>query len=137
MTLVLDGLWRFHHVGLACRDIDAERPGVEALGYTAETGKIVDPIQGVSVQFLIGEGPRLELIEPSRSPSPIDGFLKRGVKMYHLGFETSDFDERIIELEARGYRALGAPAPAVAFDMRRIVFLGSGTMNIIELIADH
>lgn len=125
----------FHHIGLACRSLEIERLGLAPVGYVAEGPAIHDPIQRVRVQFLSGGGPRLELVEPAADDSPINGLLKRGTRLYHVAYEVTAFDTTIGHLEARGgYRCLAAPAPAVAFNMRRIVFMMSATGTLIELI---
>src|SRR5688500_6185512 len=74
----------FHHIGLACRNIDSEIPGLLLLGYRAEGGAVEDPQQQVRVQFFTGGGPRIELIEPTTSGSPVTGLIKRGTRFHHL-----------------------------------------------------
>jgi len=131
-SLVFPGT--FHHIGLACRSIEDEAAGVAAIGYAAEGPPIDDPIQKVRVQFFAGTGPRIELIEPVAADSPVSGIVKRGTKFYHLAYEVKDFDGAIDILGGHGFRAVGPAAPAVAFGMRRIVFLMSKTGMLLELI---
>lgn len=125
----------FHHVGLACRSIAEETRSINSLGYASEGAAIDDPVQKVRVQFFAGAGPRIELIEPTASDSPVAGILKRGTKFYHLAYEVENFEQAILDLEAGSFRALGPPAPAKAFGMRRIVFMMSATGTVVELIA--
>jgi methylmalonyl-CoA/ethylmalonyl-CoA epimerase len=127
-------LFNFHHIGLACSSMATEYDQLGALGYVAETQPISDPIQKVRVQFFIGGGPRIELVEPTSDNSPVHGWLKRGAKYYHLAYEVSDLEAEIERMEACGFHAVGTPAPAIAFGMRRIIFLLSPTRNLIELI---
>ena len=54
----------FHHLGVACADIDAEARTWQLLGYTPAGLRHEDPLQGVVLQFFEGGGPRLELIAP-------------------------------------------------------------------------
>lgn len=126
--------WSFHHIGLACRSIASEVKQAQALGYEREGPLWDDPIQRVHIQFMTGPGPRLELIEPSAPDSPVQGFIARGTKFYHIAWETHAFDAKLEELMGGGYHRVAPPAPAVVFGMRRIVFLLSGTGNLIELI---
>lgn len=126
--------WSFHHVGMACRDIASEASDLRALGYCDESDDIVDPIQRVRIRFMVGMGPRIELIQPLTPDSPVQGLIKRGTKYYHLAFETSQFKEMIAQLEKHDYRAITDVVPAVAFSMRSIVFMISPTMSIVELI---
>jgi len=125
----------FHHVGLACRSIAEETQIISALGYASEGAAVEDPIQKVRVQFFAGAGPRVELIEPTASDSPVAGILKRGTKFYHVAYEVENVDQAVRDLEGASFRALGPAAPAKAFGMRRIVFMMSATGTVIELIA--
>lgn len=124
----------FHHVGMACRKIAAELPELAIAGYSPEGPLFEDPIQRVRIQFVSGGGPRLELIEPAGTESPVAGILKRGSKFYHLAYEVDRFDDAIASFRAQQYFPLSSPAPAVAFDMRHVVFLASATLTLIELI---
>ncbi|MFB6416316.1 MULTISPECIES: VOC family protein [Bradyrhizobium] len=124
----------FHHVGMACRNIAAELPELAVAGYSPEGPMFEDQIQQVRIQFVSGGGPRLELIEPAGAESPVAGVLKRGSKFYHLAYEVARLDEAIACFRAQQYLPVSSPAPAVAFDKRRIVFLASATLTLIELI---
>ena len=124
----------FHHIGLACRNIGGEMPGLRLLGYTAEGDAVEDPLQKVRVQFFTGGGPRIELVEPTSSDSPVSGLIKSGARLYHLAYQVPDFDAAMADLERQRFRCVSSPAPAAAFGMRRIVFLLADTGMLIELI---
>jgi methylmalonyl-CoA/ethylmalonyl-CoA epimerase len=125
----------FHHIGLACRAIETEVNGLAALGYVSEGPPVEDPIQKVRVQFWrAGGGPRIELIEPTSVDSPVQNLLKRGTKFYHLAYEVPAFDDAIRLLEIEKFRAVGPAAPVRAFAMRRIIFMVSDALTLVELI---
>ena len=126
----------FHHIGLACDRIEAEIESLALIGYANEGPPVEDAIQKVRVQFFSGSdrSPRIELIEPTASDSPVRGILKRGTKFYHLAYEVTHFDDAINLLESNEFRCVAPPAPAVAFGMRRIVFMISPTLTLLELI---
>ncbi len=124
----------FHHIGLACRAMADEYAQLAILGYAAESEPIADPIQKVRVQFFSGGGPRIELVEPASDDSPVRGWLKRGAKLYHMAYEVADLEVSMRQLEAQEFRAIIEPVPAIAFGMRRIVFLMSPSLYLIELI---
>jgi len=124
----------FHHIGIACRDLDAEQAYWEVLGYTLEAPEFEDPIQRVRGRFLVGPGPRLELLAPTAENSPVEGVIKRRTKMYHQAFETKAFDRTLAALEDTGARRTAEPACAVAFGGRRIVFVLTPNANLIEII---
>ena len=54
---------RFHHVGVACEDIEVESARWLVLGYVRDGEPFEDPRQGVRGVFLAGQSPRLELLE--------------------------------------------------------------------------
>lgn len=130
----IEQLGDFHHIGLACRRLADEIDGLAAMGYLPETEPITDPIQMVKVQFFVGSGPRVELVEPQSDKSPAMGWLKRGAKLYHLAYKVREFEASMRFLESRDFAAVSEPAPAVAFGMRRIVFMMSPSMVLVELV---
>lgn len=134
MNLLEDLSCTFHHLGIACRDLDAETAPWLALGYHAEGPDFEDPIQKVRGRFLLGAGPRLELLAALTTESPIDGMLKRGTKIYHQAFVTTRFDEAVTALRASDGKLVAGPVAAEAFERRRIAFIALPNMNVIELI---
>lgn len=124
----------FHHIGVACRDLDVEARYWLMLGYRVESPDFEDEVQRVRGRFLIGPGPRLELLVGTTPDSPVAGMVKRRVKMYHQAFETPDLDKAIAMLEESGARLTAPAAEAVAFGGRRIAFLFLPNGNILELI---
>ncbi|MFO1487496.1 MAG: VOC family protein [Verrucomicrobiota bacterium] len=127
----------FHHIGVACRDLESETRRFAALGYTVEGPDFTDPIQGVSGRFLVGGGPRLELLIPLSTEGVLAPWLKTGAKLYHLAYLVPDFDGEMTRLRGQGAKVVVPPVPAVAFANRRITFLMLPNMMLVELIAQH
>jgi methylmalonyl-CoA/ethylmalonyl-CoA epimerase len=115
----------FHHVGLVVPDIDAAAPGIE---------KTHDPIQRVNVAFVDLHGSVVELIEPAGEKSPVAASLKKGIKLVHLCYMVPSIEKAIAHAELHECRQVSEPAPAVAFDGRRIVWTYHPTYGLIELI---
>ena len=132
-TEALDGLG-FHHVGLACADLDAEERAFARLGYTREGPDFEDPVQGVRGRFLVGAGPRLELLCELPGGTVLGPWLRKGVKMYHVAYEAADLAEADAAVTALGARRVVAPVPAVAFGGRRIAFYMMPNGFLVELI---
>ena len=125
----------FHHIGLACRDLDSETRRLSALGYAVEGPDFSDPTQGVSGRFLVAGGPRLELLVPLGQQGTLTPWLKSGVKLYHLAYETPDIEAGLVHLRSQGAKVLVPPVPAVAFGGRQIAFLMLPNMLLVEIIA--
>jgi methylmalonyl-CoA/ethylmalonyl-CoA epimerase len=115
----------FHHVGLVVADIDAASPGIE---------KVHDPIQRVCVAFLDLHGAVVELIQPAGEKSPVAANLAKGQKLVHLCYCVPRLEEAIVHAQKMECRQLSEPAPAVAFNGRRIVWLYHPTYGLIELL---
>ncbi|MEW9617720.1 VOC family protein [Shinella sp. S4-D37] len=132
---MLDSLdCHFHHLGVACRDIEQEARSWLRLGYKKETEIFVDPTQRVRGQFLVGVGPRLELLQSFSPNGTIAELAGRGIKIYHQAFETTKFEETVDSLRGQNCKLVEGPVPAVAFEGRRIAFLFMPNMGLIEII---
>jgi len=53
---------------------------------------------------------------------------------YHICYETNDLDKELARLTAQSYTAIDAPTPAPALGNRRVVFLMSPFLGMIELL---
>ena len=60
--------------------------------------------------------------------------LKRGGKFYHIAYEVENFQQAIRTFETKNYMQVSPIARAVAFGMRKIVFMASATATVVELI---
>ena len=124
----------FHHVGLACRDLAVETAAHAQLGFVAEGAVFEDPHQRVRGSFQTLGAFRVELLEPLDEQSPVVAWLERGVRMYHVCYETDDLDAALGQLREAGHRTVSPPAPAVAFDGRPVAFVLLRTRGLVELL---
>jgi methylmalonyl-CoA/ethylmalonyl-CoA epimerase len=125
----------FHHIGVACYDLDREESAFSALGYSRETADFFDPIQGIDGRFLIGGGPRLELLKNHADRGPLTPWLKKGVRFYHVAYETDSLADAAATLARAGAKQVVAPVRAVAFDGRLISFHMLSNLSLVELIS--
>lgn len=131
-----DGSWsevRFHHLGIATESLQRDLPAYCALGYRSEGAVVVDERQGVRGQFLVGGGPRLELLEPLPGSQTLAPFLSRGIKCYHQAYEVESLDDSLAVLRAAGAKQLAPPVDSAPLN-RQIVFLVLPNRWIVELI---
>lgn len=115
----------FHHVGVAVASIDATQPGLT---------KFTDPIQKVTVAFIDLHGATVELIEPASPDSPVTASLAKGVRLLHLCYEVPKLEDATAEAAKHGLRQISRPAPAIAFDNRRICWLYHAQYGLFELV---
>jgi methylmalonyl-CoA/ethylmalonyl-CoA epimerase len=125
---------QFHHVGVACTDLDSEEARMAPLGYRREREDFTDPIQGVLGRFLGTQSPRLELLCPMEGAGVLTPWLKSGAKLYHLAYETVGLETDIERLRGEGAKVVVPPVGAVAFGGRRIAFLMLPNRLLLELI---
>jgi methylmalonyl-CoA/ethylmalonyl-CoA epimerase len=129
---------RFHHIGYAVASIPDYLEGfLTPLFHPIRVSPVYeDPIQRVRVAFVeVPPGTLIELVEPLGMDSPVGRIIgsPRG-GLYHLCYEVDDLEEEIHRFRGHRCLPLAAPAPAVAFNGRRIVFLMTPQRDLIELV---
>jgi methylmalonyl-CoA/ethylmalonyl-CoA epimerase len=82
-----------HHLGIACRNIDASCKEIEKIhNVVAKTEVLFDKEQEINVQLLsLEDGTNLELI----SGKVVAGLLKKNVSLYHVCYEVEDIEFEI------------------------------------------
>jgi len=116
---------RLHHIGIAVRSIEHAIPGLDS---------VEDPLQQVRVAFADFAGLTIELIEPASEESPIDQSLKKGIKLLHVCIEVPSLDTALKFCAKNGFRKISSVQPAVAFDMRKIVWVFNAVFGLVELL---
>jgi len=124
----------FHHVGYATRSIDRESPVFESLGYRIESPDFEDGTQGVRGRFLVGNGPRVELLENLAGRTTLDVFLDAGIRAYHFAYEVDAMVDALAFTKSSRAKLTVAPVPAVAFAGRLIAFAVFRNGLIVEWI---
>lgn len=126
--------FRFHHIGVACRNLEREIRAFAALGYERDGAIFSDPLQRVHCCFLKGPGPCVELLAPLDDSSPLMPWIEKGVKMYHQAYEVKSLSDAVARLEGEGAVLMSPPKPAEAFSGRAISFLMLPNLLLVELI---
>ena len=127
--------FKFHHIGVAVKDIDATVPIYEQGGYK-RSASIFDPIQNVNICWLTKDGmPTVELLAPVDETSPVNKTLeKNGVTPYHTCYVVENIQEAVAQLRKQKYVMVSKPAEAVAFCGSRVCFLFNKNVGLIELV---
>jgi methylmalonyl-CoA/ethylmalonyl-CoA epimerase len=126
--------FRFHHIGVSCRDIDKEILTFALLGYELEGERFSDPLQKIEGCFLVGHGPRVELLSPTEDSSPVMPWLQQGAKMYHQAYEVEAIESALATLSKARAVIVSRPKPSVAFGGHKIAFLMLPNHLLVELI---
>lgn len=126
---------RIHHYGLATENLERSIKVFEALGYEAGD-PVLDPIQKVRVAFVsYKEELPIELVCDDEAGGPTTGFLSKvGSGLYHMCYEVDNIEETITALRPKGFLLRHKPVEAAAYGGRRIAWLYSSDIGLIELL---
>ena len=113
------------HVSIVVPDLDAAARAIgEKYGLKAGT-PMVNAEQGVRLAYIDCGNAKIELMEPSRSDSPIAKFLEKNPKggIHHFSFSVDSMDDTPKSLGDRGVRVLGDGKPKLNVSGERIAFI--------------
>ncbi|MCM1121615.1 MAG: VOC family protein [Eubacterium sp.] len=126
---------KVHHIGYLVKKMSAAIRSFENLGYRIVQETVYDDIRKVDICFLEKDEYRIELVSPVSEDSVVYGLLKRYKNSpYHICYETGDFEKDYETLLSNGFLAIDEPTPAPALQDRKVIFLTSPSMGMIELI---
>lgn len=130
---------KIDHIGYAVNNIEKAKQIMEILGYTFEP-TIDDMDRNVRITFGHMNGYRIELVSPldRATPSPIDSILaKNGPMPYHICYISNNLDTDMEALKKNRFKITVSPAPAVAFNGKRVVFLYSLYVGLVEIVEEN
>lgn len=121
----------FHHIGIACRDIQGFKEILKKMFPRSQESDIVyDPEQDASVCMVaLGNGLNLELIQGKT----VENLVNKGITYYHLCFSVDNIDEAIEYMSSRGCMTVKESRPAVLFNGGKVGFLHT-PLGLIELV---
>src|SRR5258705_3678580 len=129
---------KLDHVGIAVRSMKRALETYQAdLGFELREIVTIEE-QGVNVAVLPCGESCIELLEPTRSDSPIFRFLeKRGEGVHHLCFRVDDIDGKLNALKSTSVRLLNE-SPCLGLNDRKIAFLHPKSTHgvLIELVEE-
>ena len=127
---------RIDHIGYAVKNIERAKKSMEALGYVfGET--IEDEARKVSIAFGELDGYRVELVAPNGEETPVDLHLSKiGPSPYHICYKSEDIESDIEALKKARFKVSVPLAPAVAFGGKRVAFLYSLSVGMIEIVEE-
>lgn len=126
---------KVHHIGYLVKKIETAIRSFQNLGYEILQDTVYDEIRRVNICFLQKDGYCIELVSPASEDSVVSGLLKKYKNSpYHICYETATFEEDHQRLSNEGFLSIDTPTPAPALQNRRVVFLTSRSMGMIELL---
>jgi methylmalonyl-CoA/ethylmalonyl-CoA epimerase len=126
---------RIHHYGLATDNLERSIETLRLLGY--QVGEItLDPVQKVRIAFASRpQEAMIELICDVDANGPTHHMIsKTGNGLYHICYEVDDLEVTVKKLRDEGFLLRHAPVPAAAFDGKRIAWMYSRYIGLVELV---
>lgn len=123
------------HIGIAVKDLEKSNAlFTTLLGVKPYKSEAVDS-ENVTTSFFDANNMKVELLQATADDSAIAKFIeKRGEGLHHIAFEVNNIRERMIQLEADGFRLLNKE-PKIGADQKLICFVHPKDTNgvLIEL----
>ena len=121
--------FRFHHIGVAVKDIVSTATMYVNGGYK-QSDTTFDPVQNVNICWLTKEGMPLLRYRTK----DLYTLLKNGVTPYHTCYTVENIEIAIKDLRAQKYIIVSKPQPAVAINNCKVAFLYHKNTGLIELV---
>lgn len=123
-----------HHVGYLVKKIDKATDAFERLGYVVTQPVVYDAYRNVNIAFLHKDRYVVELVSPATPNSVVSDLIKQYRNTpYHICYISKNFDQDVESLCSNGYVQMGEPCLAPAINNKRVVFLMSPAIGIIEV----
>jgi methylmalonyl-CoA/ethylmalonyl-CoA epimerase len=122
---------KFHHIGIACRDIQEEIDSISKIHEVIDVSPIVSDMEQNAQLCMLktSEGIAIELI----SGEQVANIIKKRITYYHLCFETDDINAEILRLQELGAFLVSEPKKAILFENKLVAFL-QVSYGLIELV---
>lgn len=126
---------KIEHIGIAVKELEKSIPLFEQLLNTPcyKTEEVAS--EGVKTAFFATGDSKIELLEASRTDSPIQKYIdKKGEGIHHIAFEVENIQAEMKRLSALGFEILNEK-PKDGADNKLVCFLHPKTTNgvLVEL----
>ncbi|MFN8008556.1 MAG: methylmalonyl-CoA epimerase [Terriglobia bacterium] len=129
---------KLDHIGIAVKSLkDSLQTYTRDLGFEVVEIVTIEE-QGVKIAVLPRGESCIELMEPTRSDSPVARFLeKRGEGVHHLCFRVEDIEARVEELKGSPIKVIHE-TPCLGLRHRKVSFLHPKSTHgvLIELVEE-
>jgi methylmalonyl-CoA/ethylmalonyl-CoA epimerase len=121
----------FHHLGIACTDIDAAAAFVtRAFTVISDSGTVHDPVQKADLRlFNEGTPGAIELV----AGQMVETIIAQSMTYYHVCYVTHDLEHTIWQASELGAIRIGPAVPAVLFGGRRVIFMYT-PLGLVEFL---
>ncbi|MBD5169829.1 MAG: lactoylglutathione lyase [Oscillibacter sp.] len=128
---------RVHHIGYLVKHLEKSRDSFLSLDFQVTGDAVYDEYRDVDILFMEKDGYTVELVSPRSDASVVARLIKTYKNApYHICYETDDLTAELARLENSGFTRIDDPAPAPALGGRRVCFLMSARIGMIELLEE-
>jgi methylmalonyl-CoA/ethylmalonyl-CoA epimerase len=119
---------KFHHIGVATRNIDKTLKWVRGqFDILSISEKVYDRNQDAYLQMIETNDVNIELV----SGNIVEKFIKKNITYYHICYEVTNLNEAIIGF--KNSLVISKPTEAILFKNRKVAFLLT-PIGIVELL---
>lgn len=130
---------KIEHLGIAVKQLSESIPLFEQLLNTPCYKTETVESEGVNTAFFQLSDSKIELLEATKTDSPIAKFIdKKGVGIHHIAFEVENIEAEMKRLQALGFELLNE-TPKAGADNKLVCFLHPKTTNgvLVELCMER
>ena len=130
--LIITSMDKIEHIGIAVKDLEASNALFEKLLGVPHYKIEEVASEGVKTSFFKSGPNKIELLEATKSDSPIAKFLeKKGEGIHHIAFAVEDIVSKIERLKGEGFVVLNE-TPKKGADNKLVAFLHpKGTNGVL------
>jgi len=123
----------FHHIGVACKNIEQSISIIDKIFQIEEISNMVyDEKQKANLCMIKTKNNiNIELI----SGDIVENLLKKGINYYHTCYMVKNIEEKIKELQNSNCVLISNPKEAILFENKKVAFLYT-PFGMIELLEE-
>lgn len=129
---------KIEHIGIAVKNLEESNELFKKLLGVAHYKIEEVESEGVRTSFFQVGNVKIELLEATRSDSPISKFIeKKGEGIHHIAFDVEDTNESLTQLSKEGFQLIN-PSAKKGADNKMIAFLHPKSTNgvLVEVCSD-
>jgi methylmalonyl-CoA/ethylmalonyl-CoA epimerase len=130
---------KIEHLGIAVKDLDQAEKVYASLLNTVSYKREVVESEGVSTSFFKCGDSKIELLEATKTDSPIAKFIeKKGEGIHHIAYAVNDIVAEMKRLESEGFTLLNKE-PKHGADNKLVAFVHPKDCNgvLVELCQER
>ncbi len=123
------------HIGKAVENLADSIRFFRLLGFEVCSSVILDEIQKVQIIFMENLHLKIELVANTVNSNTVSPWLKVSkIHPYHFAFQVDNLAQAVLDLKKSGFKLIGEPAVAKAFNGSLIAFMISKELFLVEVI---